>query len=307
MWTGLRLGQYWLYGLMLLPAAGLLARLFMIQHDCGHSSFFHSRRANDWIGRILGVVTLTPYDAWRSTHAEHHASSGNLDRRGIGDVHTLTVDEYRALSGLRRLGYRLYRHPLVMFGIGPIFLFFIWNRVPDKLMKTGIRAWVSPTATNVAIGALSAIAVWALGMGPFLLLYGPVTVLAACAAVWLFYVQHQFEATHWERAQRWNAQEAALLGSSNYDLPPILRWFSGNIGFHHVHHLVSRIPFYRLPEVIRDFPELRSLNRLSLVQSLASVRLALWDETNERLVSFEEPSARTLPGRDSSMALPNAR
>ena len=288
MWGALSLGHYWLYVLLIVPAAGFLVRLFMIQHDCGHGAFFATRRVNDWVGRVLGVLTLTPYDQWRRTHAEHHAGAGNLDRRGMGDIDTLTVEEYRTLPARGQFRYRLYRHPLVMFGLGPLFLFFVQNRLPFGLMRAGSQPWISTMATNAGILLVALGAVWLIGLVPFLLLYVPVAVLAASAGVWLFYVQHQFEDTSWARGGDWNAQEAALHGSSHYDLPAILRWFTANIGIHHVHHLASRIPYYRLPQVLRDFPELKEVSRLTLLDSLHCVRLVLWDEGERRLISFGE-------------------
>ncbi len=288
MWAALWLGYAWLYVLLLVPAAAFLLRLFMIQHDCGHGAFFRSRRANDVVGRAIGVLTLTPYDCWRRTHAAHHAGAGNLDRRGIGDVATLTVREYRALSKWSRFSYRLYRHPLVMFGVGPFYLFFVQNRVPVGLMQAGRRPWISSMLTNAGIASLAGAAIWLVGIGNFLLLYVPVGILAGSVGVWLFYIQHQFEDTLWDESEKWNAQEAALHGSSHYDLPIVLRWFTANIGIHHVHHLVSRIPYYRLPEVMRDYPFLRDIGRLTLLQSFRCVRLVLWDETRRRLVSFAE-------------------
>ena len=254
MWVTLGLG-YWLSLLLAIPTAGLLVRLFMIQHDCGHNAFFRRRIANDWLGRVIGVLTLTPYDYWRRTHAIHHASSGNLDRRGIGDVTTLTVEEYRVLPWWSRLGYRLYRHPLVTFGLGPAYLFILKHRLPIGFMRSGWTPWVSTMATNAAIAALIATLLWFVGIKTFLLVQLPVTLLAASAGVWLFYVQHQFEHTFWADDQTWNVHEAALHGSSHYDLPAVLRWFTANIGVHHVHHLCSRIPYYRLPQVLRDHPE----------------------------------------------------
>ena len=288
MWAALERGHLWLYALLILPSAGFLLRLFLIQHDCGHGAFFGSRRSNDWVGRVLGILTLTPYDYWRRTHAAHHASAGNLDRRGIGDIDTLTVSEYRAMSRWGRLRYRLYRHPLIMFGLGPFYLFFMQYRFPLGLMRAGWQPWVSTMATNAAIASLAAAAIWMVGIETFLLIYVPVTLVTGSVGVWLFYVQHQFEDTTWSNGQNWNAQEAALHGSSHYELPGILRWFTANIGVHHVHHLASRIPFYRLPEVMRDFPELRAVSRLTLVQSLGCVRLVLWDKSQQRLISFAE-------------------
>jgi omega-6 fatty acid desaturase (delta-12 desaturase) len=292
MWFALKLG-YGLYLLLAVPAAGFLVRLFMIQHDCGHGAFFRHRFANDWVGRVIGVITLTPYDFWRRTHALHHATSGNLDRRGIGDVDTLTVSEYLSLPRWGRLRYWFYRHPLVMFGLGPAYLFFLQHRLPVGLMRAGWRPWLSTMATNLSIVLVAAVTIWAAGFGPFLLVQLPVMLISASLGVWLFYVQHQFEDTFWAADKTWNLHEAALHGSSHYDLPIVLRWFTANIGVHHVHHLCSRIPFYRLPRALRRHPELASIGRLTLGQSILCVRLVLWDEAARRLISFRE--LRTLP------------
>lgn len=279
---------FWLGSILILPAAAFLLRLFMIQHDCGHGSFFARRRLDTWTGRILGVLTLTPHDYWRRAHATHHASAGNLDERGIGDITTLTVEEYRALSWAGRLGYRLYRHPLVMFGIGPAWLFLFKQRLPIGMMRAEALPWVSTMGTNLAIAIVTGLMIWAVGLVPFLLVHLPVVLLAGAAGVWLFYVQHQFEKTHWSKTPEWQFPQAALHGASHYDLPPVLRWLTGNIGVHHIHHLASRIPYYRLPEVLRDHPELADIGRITLWQSLGCVRLALWDEQSGRLVSFKE-------------------
>lgn len=284
----LHAGLVWLYLLLIAPAAGLLVRLFMIQHDCGHGSFFQSRSANDWIGRVLGVLTLTAYDHWRRSHAIHHATSGNLDHRGVGDIDTLTVAEYRSKSRWARLRYRLYRNPVVMFGLGPSYVFILQGRLPVGFMRKGRTPWLSTMTTNAAIAAAAALMIWAVGLGPFLLIQLPVVALGASIGVWLFFVQHQFERTHWSEGEEWNASDAALHGSSHYDLPGVLRWFTANIGVHHVHHVSSRIPYYRLPEVLRDFPELREVGRLTLLDSLKCVKLALWDEDSRRLISFRE-------------------
>jgi len=286
-WAVLGVG-YWLSLLVAIPAAGVLVRLFMIQHDCGHGAFFHRRATNDWVGRAIGALTLTPYDAWRRSHAIHHASSGNLEHRGIGDISTLTVREYLALSRWRRLGYRLYRHPIVMFGLGPAYLFFVQHRLPVGWGRSGWRPWLSTMTTNAAIALLVVAMMWIVGAKPFLLVHLPITLLAASAGVWLFYVQHQFEDTFWAEAPAWTVHEAALHGSSHYDLPRVLRWFTANIGVHHVHHLCSRVPFYRLPEVLRDHPELGEVGRLTMLKSLGCVRLVLWDEGCRRLISFRE-------------------
>jgi len=287
MWATLDTG-YWICLLLAVPAAGFLVRLFMIQHDCGHGSFFPHRLANDWVGRVIGVLTLTPYDFWRRTHALHHASSGNLDRRGIGDIDTLTVREFLALPRWRQLHYRLYRHPIVMFGVGPAYLFILRHRLPMGMMRSGWQPWLSTMATNVAIAILVATMIWLVGVGPFLLVHLPITVLAASIGVWLFYVQHQFEDTFWADDEGWNFHEAALHGSSHYDLPGVLRWFTANIGVHHVHHLCSQIPYYRLPRVLGDHPQLAAVGRLTLFQSLRCVRRVLWDERRRQLTSFRE-------------------
>ena len=287
MWWSLSV-SYWLCLLLALPTAGFLVRLFMIQHDCGHGSFFRHRLMNDWVGRVLGVLTLTPYDFWKRTHGIHHASSGNLDRRGIGDITTLTVREYLALPLWRRIGYRLYRHPVTMFGIGPAYLFIFQHRLPVGLMRNGFAPWASAMATNAAIAVLVAAMMWLVGVGPFLEIHVPIMLIGASIGVWLFYVQHQFENTSWAENKIWTLSNAALHGSSYYDLPGVLRWFTANIGVHHVHHLCSRIPFYRLPQVMREYPELTAFGRLTLPQSLKCVRLALWDENRQRLVSFSD-------------------
>src|SRR3984957_5523764 len=287
MWASLDAG-YWLGLLLAVPAAGFLVRLFMIQHDCGHGSFFRHRLANDWVGRVIGVLTLTPYDFWRRTHAVHHASSGHLERRAMGDVDTLTVQEYLALSFWGRLRYRAYRHPLVMFGIGPAYLFILQYRLPVGLLFNGWRPRPSPMATNPAIAAVVAGLIWFIGVWPFLLVHLPIALLAGSIGVWLFYVQHQFETTFWAHESGWSFEEAALHGSSFYDLPAGLRWFTENIGAPHVPPLCSRIPYYRLPPVLRDHPELRDVSRLTLFESFRCVRLVLWDESRQRLVSFRE-------------------
>ncbi len=296
MWAALEIG-YWLSLLLALPAAGFLVRLFMIQHDCGHGAFFPHRVANDWIGRVIGVLTLTPYDFWRRTHAIHHATSGNLERRGIGDVDTLTVREYLARSKCGRLRYRLYRHPIVMFGLGPAYLFILQYRLPLGLVRAGWKPWLSTMGTNLAIAILVATVIWFMGMRAFVLVELPITLLGASIGVWLFYVQHQFEDTLWAHDESWNRHEVALHGSSHYHLPGILRWFTANIGVHHVHHLCSRIPYYRLPQVLRDHPELAATGRLTLIESLKCVRLVLWDEGRGRLVSFRDMRAYRMNAR----------
>lgn len=287
MWLALDI-HYAITLLLSVPAAGFLLRLFLVQHDCGHGAFFKGRRANDWVGRCIGVVTLSPYEYWRRSHAIHHAGTGNLDRRGIGDVATRTVREFAALGPLGRLQYRLYRSPLVLFGLGPAFVFFVQHRLPIGMMRAGWRPWISTMGTNAAALILWTGLALLVGIGPFLLIQLPITLIAASIGVWLFYVQHQFEHTYWNADEDWKFHEAALYGSSYYVLPPVLRWFTANIGLHHIHHLSSTVPFYRLRAVLKSRPELATLNRVTFRQSLRLVRLVLWDEETSRLVSFRE-------------------
>lgn len=278
----------WWWGLLLvLPAAAFLVRMFMIQHDCGHGAFFRAKPANEWVGRIIGVLTMTPYDYWRRTHAIHHATSGNLDRRSLGAVETLTVEEYRALPWIKRLGYRLYRNPLVMFGLGPGYMFVLQHRLPVGLMKER-RAWLSVLGNNLGVALFVVALIVVGGLKPLLLVHLPIIVLAASIGVWLFYVQHQFEGAYWTRNETWTLHEASLRGSSHLDLPPVLRWFTANIGAHHVHHVGSKIPFYRLPQVLRDHPQFQAMSRITLRDTFKTVKLALWDEAAGRLVSFRE-------------------
>ena len=289
-WLAVEHGQWW--GMLLtLPAAAFLVRLFMVQHDCGHGAFFPHKAMNDWAGRVIGVFTLTPYDHWRREHARHHATSGDLDRRGTGDVEMLTVAEYLALGPVRRLGYRLFRHPVVMFGLGPAYVFLLRHRLPVGEMNEGWRPWLSPMATNLAIAAAAVGLILLGGVRAYLLVQLPISLIAASIGVWLFYIQHQFEGVAWVRSSRWTLAEAAIHGSSHYHLPGAAGWFTGNIGVHHVHHLSSRIPFYRLRQVLRDHPELDA-GRLSLAQSLRGTRLTLWDEAAQRLISFSELRSR---------------
>ena len=291
-WWALSISPVLAVGLALVNA-GFLVRTFMIQHDCGHGSFFRNRTLGDWIGRALGVLTLTPYDVWRKTHAIHHATTGNLDQRGVGDIPILTVTEYRGKSRLGRVLYRLVRNPVILFGVVPFYTFFLQNRLPVGLMRSGWRFWLSSQATNAAIGAVLALLLWFGGLEVVLFVFLPTMLLAASLGMWMFYVQHQFEDTSWDREGDWNVQDAALHGSSNYVLPPVLNWITGNIGAHHVHHLASRIPFYRLPEVLRDHDDIANTRRLTLRESLRCAGLALWDENDRRLISFAE--ARRLP------------
>ncbi len=287
MWLSLEYG-YWITLLLAVPAAGLLVRFFIIQHDCGHGSFFKSRFANNIVGRAIGVLTLTPYDYWRNAHAVHHATSGNLDRRGVGDIDTMTVREYQGLSRWRRFAYRAYRHPLVLFGIGPIYLFVLKHRLPFDLplLKKGL--WFSVMATNLAIVALTVALAMMIGTVDLLKVQIPVTLLASSIGVWMFFVQHQFEDSYWRHEGDWNFHQASLQGSSYYSLPRVLQWFTASIGIHHIHHLCSRIPNYRLQECLDGIPELKQVSRLTLRESLKCARLSLWDEDIGRMVRFRE-------------------
>jgi len=283
--------SFWLTLLLAIPAGGFLVRLFMIQHDCGHGAFFRRRSTNDWVGRIIGIVTLTPYDVWARSHAIHHATTGNLDHRGTGDIYTLTVEEYRQRNWWYRLAYRLYRHPVVLLGLGPGYVFLIQNRLPFGFMSAGWKYWVSAMVTNVGIALFIVAMIAAVGITPFVAVHLPIVLIASTIGVWLFYIQHQFDDAHWERGANWDVHDAALEGSSYYDLPAALRWLTANIGMHHVHHLCSRIPFYRLPDVLRDHPELIDVKRITFLESFQYTHLRLWDEKNKRMVSFRESKA----------------
>ncbi len=279
--------SFWLSLPVSVIAAFFLVRLFLIQHDCGHMAFFRDKRANDWVGRIIGVVTVTPYEVWKKNHAIHHGASGNLDQRGTGDLMTLTVREYQERDLWGRLAYRAYRHPVTLFVIGPIYVYIFENRLPFGHMKE-LRYWISAMGTNVSMLVVGGAIAWYIGVVAFLAIFLPVTLGAAALGIWLFYVQHQFEETHWDSQEDWQVHEAALHGSSHYVLPQPLKWLTANIGIHHVHHLYSRIPFYRLTEVLDDHPELGEISRLTLRESLTCVKLQLWDESRRRLVSYAE-------------------
>lgn len=286
-------GRYWLTLLLAVPTAGLLLRLFIIQHDCGHGSFFRSRAANDYLGRALSVLTLTPYGSWSQGHAAHHASTGNLDRRGRGDVETWTVAEYHAAGPLKKLLYRLYRNPWVMVGFGAPINFIVLQRLPvghgfyDPLSRRSIL--LLDFSLLVAFGISCA----AFGSVRVIGTYLPVIVVASWIGNWLFYMQHQFDRTHWERGAEWNFHTAALSGSSYFKLPAILEWFSGHIGLHHVHHLSSRVPNYRLQECLDAAPELERVAKVvTLRESLACWRLTLWDEHRRSMVGFEGLNGR---------------
>jgi omega-6 fatty acid desaturase (delta-12 desaturase) len=280
--------SYWLTFALSVLNGFFVVRLFIIQHDCGHGSYFKSRKANDTVGRILGVFTVTPYDVWKRAHTIHHSTSGNLDRREMGDIETITIKEYQAKSKWDRFKYRLYRNPFILFGFGPSYLFLLQNRLPIGLMKAGAKYWYSALGTNVAIFAALAGVIYFISWHAFLLIFLPSIITGATIGLWLFYVQHQFEETYWDRDENWDLHDAALHGSSHYILPEPLQWLTGNIGIHHVHHIYARIPFYRLKEVLKDYPVLKDAQRLTIRESLACVKLQFWDENTRELLSYRK-------------------
>jgi acyl-lipid omega-6 desaturase (Delta-12 desaturase) len=281
--------SYLLVLALAIPAAGFVLRTYIMFHDCAHGSFLPSKRANAWLGVALGLVVYAPFVSWRHSHAVHHATAGDLDRRGVGDVLTLTVAEYRASPWRRRLGYRLFRNPLVMFGLGPIYGLLLQPRLVSRSARPRLRR--SVIATNIALAVLVGAMCWLVGWREYLLVQMPTALLAGAAGVWLFYVQHQFEDTYWQNAGEWSYADAALRGSSYLKLPKVLQFFTGNIGFHHVHHLSTRIPNYNLQRAHDRNPIFHDVPTLSLWDGLRAVRLKLWDEHRGRLVTFAE--ART--------------
>ncbi len=287
--------SYWVTILLTFPTAGLLARIFIFQHDCGHGSFFVSKKANDWTGRFLSTLTAIPYDFWRRSHNIHHSTSGNLDRCGVGDIDVITVKEYQALSKWKKALYRIYRNPFVLLIVGTPLYIMLMQRIPYnqgayfrdtyKTLSLSIT-WKSTMLTNVTLilfyGSISLL----VGIIPLVSIALPILIVAAWFYGWAFFVQHQFENTHWERNENWSRQEAALMGSSYFALPKVLQWFSGNIGLHHIHHMCSTIPNYKLQECMDARPELKEINKLTLLQSLKCARLKLWDEEKKRLVAI---------------------
>jgi omega-6 fatty acid desaturase (delta-12 desaturase) len=280
--------SYWITLAISLPAAGLLVRLFIIQHDCGHRSFFRNRRANDLLGAVCSLFTLTPYRLWQRSHSRHHASSGNLSQRGHGDVWVLTVSEYLGRSRLARLQYRFYRHPVFLFLVGPILHFVLRQRFTFGIPLSWRRERRGVHVTNCAILAAVIAAWWTTGLSAFFLIHAPIVILAGSIGSWLFFVQHQYELAYWQPHDRWNHERAAFEGSSYFRLPRLLQWFTGNIGFHHIHHLDSRIPNYNLAPCYAAVPELRHAVTLDLRDSFKCARLKLWDEQLQRMVTFNE-------------------
>ena len=276
--------SYWLTLLLAIPAAGFMIRIFIISHDCGHGSFFKSKKLRDITGFISGLIAFVPYKQWRHSHAIHHATCGDLDRRGLGDVWTLTVKEYLELPLRNRIAYRIYRNPFIMFGIGSLYMFLIGYRFPEKDAKKRERNSVH--LTNLILLSIVVLTTLTIGFKAYVLIQLPVMFIAATAGVWLFYVQHQYENVYWKRHESWDYEAAALQGSSYYQLPGVLRWFSGNIGFHHIHHLNSRIPNYYLKQCHQILTQHVEIEPITLLKSLKSLKCRLWDEENYKLVGF---------------------
>ncbi len=276
--------SYWITAPLAILAAGFMVRVFIIFHDCGHGSFFKSRKANEILGFITGVLTFTPYHHWRWEHALHHGSAGNLDGRGTGDVWTLTVQEYLASSRWKRFAYRLARNPFVLFMIAPLFLFIVKHRFP--MAKAARRERYSVYWTNLAIGGMALVLSLTFGFKTYVVIQLAMTLMAGAAGVWLFYIQHQFEGVYWERSGAWDSIAAALKGSSFYKLPKVLQWFTGNIGFHHIHHLNPRIPNYHLEKCHKAEPLFQTVKPVTLFSSLKSFTYRLWDEPRCRLVGY---------------------
>jgi omega-6 fatty acid desaturase (delta-12 desaturase) len=268
------------------PAAGFLVRCFVIMHDCGHGSFFQSKRANRIWGCVTGLLSFIPSYAWSHQHAKHHAAAGNLDNRGYGDVWTLTLQEYLALPGWQRMRYRVYRNPLVMFGFGPLYLFLIRYRFWRRQDNARVR-W-STIRTNLMLLGIVLVMSLTIGLKAYLMIQLPVLLLAATAGVWLFYVQHQFDGTYWERREQWSFARQALEGSSFYKLPCVLQWFTGNIGFHHVHHLCPRMPNYHLSTCHESHALFTAVKPLTFRSSFQSLAYRLWDEEGKKLVSYRD-------------------
>lgn len=286
---------YWMTLALAVVAAGLLVRIFIFFHDCCHGSFFASRRANRILGYVSGILTFTPYEDWRRAHAGHHATAGDLDRRGVGDVRTMTVEEYLAAPTLKRLAYRLYRNSFVMFGLGPACLSLIAHRFPHK--GGGKRERHSVMFINlVVLGFIGVVSV-TIGVRTYLLIQLPIMLIAGTIGVWLFYVQHQFEGVYWARHQEWDPLRAALEGSSYYKLPKVLQWFTGNIGLHHIHHVRPRIPNYNLQQCCDDILALQAVEPLTIRRSIKSLWLNLWDEKEQKLVSFRSTKTHRGQGK----------
>lgn len=276
--------SYWLTVPLIVLAAAFLVRLFIIFHDCGHGSFFKSKRANETVGMLFGILAFTPYYKWHNMHMKHHATVGNLDERGVGDVWTMTKAEYLAASKWNRLKYRVYRHPVTMFGVGSLFVFLIQNRLTKKDMQR--KEKLNVYFTNLVLVVLFVGMSFLIGFWPFLIIQLSIMYLAAIAGLWLFYLQHQFEDVSWVRKKDWNYREIAIEGSSFVKFPKLLQWFSGNIGFHHIHHINARIPNYKLEKCYRENPVFNQVEPVTFMKSMKTLKLRLWDEQLQKLVGF---------------------
>jgi omega-6 fatty acid desaturase (delta-12 desaturase) len=285
--------SYLLVLVLAVPAAGFLVRTFIVFHDCTHGSLLPSKRANRWVGRLTGLFVLAPFERWRHDHAIHHATSGDLERRGVGDIVTLTLAEYQDRTPRERLAYRAVRHPLVMFGLGPVMAMVIGPRIPVRSQRARMRH--SVLATDLVLAVAIAAMCWWIGWQDFLLVWAPPAWLAGAVGIWLFYVQHQFEDAYWQSGSTWDYADAALRGSSYVKLPRVLQFFTGNIGFHHVHHLNARIPNYNLQRAHEENPVFHCVPTLTLRDALSAARLKLWDESTGKMVPF--PRARPVAGR----------
>src|SRR5699024_4303673 len=279
----------WLTLALSVIASGFVIRIFIIFHDCTHQSFFKSKRTNRLIGTMTGIITLFAFEKWKRNHAIHHATSSNLDKRGTGDVWIMTVDEYVASSLWKRLAYRLYRNPLVMFGLGPLYLFFISNRFNRKDANQKER--MNTYLINISIIIIYGMLIWAVGWQAFLIIQTPILFIAGSLGIWLFYVQHQFEDSYFENEDNWDFVKAAVDGSSYYKLPKVIQWMTGSIGYHHVHHLSPRVPNYKLEEAHESTPPLQQVTTITIKTSLESLRFRLYDEANQKFISFKEGKA----------------
>jgi len=287
-------GFYWVCALLAVPTAGLLVKMFIVQHDCGHGSYFKSKATNNFVGRLFSLATFTPFAFWRDAHNRHHASSGNLSKRGIGAIDTLTLEEFRNLKPWQQRLYKVYRHPIVMVLIGPPLYIIILQRLPLKGSLpfsdeyhsiNGRHLWKSVMTLNIGLLVVYGTLAWLIGLSTVLIVFMPALFISASVGGWLFYVQHQYEDSYWEHHEEWDFRAAALLGSSHYDLPKVLHWFTGNIGFHHIHHLSSLIPNYRLPECYEASDDLKALPKMSMLDSLKTARLRFWDEVQKKMVT----------------------
>ncbi len=278
--------SYWITLGLSFPAAGMLVRLFIIYHDCGHGSFFKSRKLRDFLGVLIGILTFTPYFSWSHNHNIHHETAGNLDKRGIGDVWTLTVEEYKKCSAWKKIIYRFYRNPVTMFGIGTLFVFLIGNRFTRKDMDE--RGRIGVYITNAGLFVFATAMSFIIGFKAFVIIQFPIIYLAGIMGFWLFYIQHQFDPSYWSRNESWDYKKVALEGSSYYKLPRILQYFTGNIGFHHIHHLSPLIPNYNLSRCHRENSIFNQIRPLKFRVAFRALTFRLWNESTSEMISFRK-------------------